>query len=480
VQARLTLVADPLPAAWSALSRAAADGAWAAVTADLRVDLGHDDPHAHALALVEGQGRFAGPQSGGLVIGTGSLALVSRLGAGFAAATHELPWAEAIDLGLGWDLDEADLLERWSTRTDLSCIALVAPRPSARLASALRAIEGRVPVIIVDPRDWSALGAATVTSLAALRLALTVPAAERFVLLGRDRPLLEVLHAAMTREGLALVAPPDPEALAQQVHVRATIGPLVDLLGSATARHGKLVTASLDGVLPIAVGLDVGAPHDLSGVDPWALASALRARRDAQRATTCEALATPPIDTERAQAMLLGALVMRREVLTRDEALAFVCAAGFGRPVMTMQIASAAAAQRMPRPLFMGAPDGPTVGPVDHLEDAWEQIDRGLAAAGADRYAARWVASCPAGAPFHVTIVMGDVAPVVRWSVADESGRATLPARADERGPAALLGPASGLVQAFTDLARVEVRGVLGPTGPVLIDAHVRMGADGA
>ncbi|MFO0746622.1 MAG: hypothetical protein U1F43_13270 [Myxococcota bacterium] len=516
----IAFVTEPAPLVWTAARRALAAADIVAIAADLRADTGSEDPRADLEALLADdsgggpRGRVAGPASGGARAGEGrasgaKAALCTRLGPAFEAATRGLDLIEAVDLGLGWDLDEADLVLRWAARGDVAVIGLAAPRPAARLAVALRAVQGRIPVIVADAaqRAWYRLGAAVVPSLEALRLALTLPAFDgtSMALVGGSGPGLAALADALATAGITLLAPARAArpVIAQDVHARARLGadparPVVDLLGTATARHVELaarVMAEDEYVTAVVclgrAGEPATAPSEVekpvlmcpADADPWAFASALRARLDASREVASPPLPAPAVDLERAHALLTAALLMKRQRLAREESLGVLAAMGLGKAAPTVQVASLAAAteaaQRLGWPVVLGAPGAVTeLAPLPDaaaLAERWDAVAAELAAARADTLAARWVAPIAAdGEALGLVIAAGEVGPVAEWRAGNDGSSVALPARAaDTGGPAAFLGAASGLIEAFADLERVELTAWNAAAGVSLLDATI-------
>ncbi|MCC6625482.1 MAG: hypothetical protein IT385_29860 [Deltaproteobacteria bacterium] len=472
----LVVVSDPLPFAWGAVARAATSGALVVVTTDLSLDARHDDPRDAFAALGD---HVVGPGSGGARRGEGTFAVVTRLGAGFAHAVEGLEVREAIDLGSGWGLDEAALVARWID-AGVARIGLVAPRPSARLAHALALARGRVVVLDPAGRDWSAHGAAAVTSLAALRLALTLPesagGADPPALVGTSGPALEAVRAALEARGIG-VRPASEQAaarIAQEVHARAALGAVNDLTVAATPRHVAYVTDALLAEGPVLM------VDGAMAADAGALAEALRARRALHGEEPADLVPPPEADLARAQALLAAAMLSRRTTLERDQALAIAAAIGLGRPAPSLPVGNLGAAREATRSLarrsddraFIGAVGLPST-PVVDLERDWDALVAALASV--DPWAARWIAVAPDGAPFTLTIVHGPVGPVARWDLRDASGAVTLPARAGAAPlelPATLLGAASAAVLMLSDLASLEVRGVIRDGAATLVDAR--------
>jgi len=478
----LSVVSDPLPFAWGAAARARDGSALVVVTTDLALDARHDDPRA---AFDELGDTFIGPASGGAITGLGAIAIATRVGPGFARVVEGLALREAIDLGRGWGLDEAALVERWLA-LQVDVIGLVAPRPSARLAHALALARGRVPIVVLDPagRDWSPLGAASVSTLGALRAAATLPAVALGLgvpaLVGTSAPALEAVRAALSAAGVDTRAPSEIAArtIAEQVHARAELGSVNDLTPAATARHLAHATSTLAEGGPVIV-VDAAA-----AADPRAFVEGWRARRALAAQVATALVPMPTLASAKARALVGAALITGQATLAREHALALADALGLGRPASTLHVASLGAARDAARGLvrhaadraFLGAPGLPARAATD-LEQAWDAVAAALAPT--DPYAARWLATAPAGLDFELVIEEGPIGPFATWSSPEAGhGRLALPARADEvpdRLPPTLFGAASAAVLALTELTRLELSGVVHAAGVTLIDARAAL-----
>lgn len=373
------------------------------IAADPRADLDTEAPEERLRAACREAGaRLVGPRSRGVVaparglvavasdvpVVPGPLALASS--AGGAAFTDALAAAhaagvgihEAIDLGAARDVALPELLLRWKADPRVHVIAIdgLATGGAAALVSALRATARVKPVVIHGPdaallTECGAISAPNRVALAALcaRLAdptLPRPRGPRVAIVTPDEALGALAVAATVAQGLTVAELEDAtlRAVASEVHTRSVLGPALDLLAGATARHLTVaaraaaadpnVDAVLVAVDPAPAWLIVGEGPTVPIVPtvpilvdrPEAGIAALAALWRAAEATSgppAEAAAPLPARAlpQLAQAVMVAAHLTGRATLTPDEARRALMA--YGVPTLpAMAVAAPHAARR--------------------------------------------------------------------------------------------------------------------------------------
>lgn len=390
------LAVDPRDVRWQ-LEAVLARGARAVVVlSDARADARAGDAPPDALAdLAAARGALLlGPASAGVAapgaglvaipdappLAPGAVAIVSRSGSGLgallaAAARRNLGLSWVVDLGGAPSLDVAAALAAAHRDESVRCVLLAATDlgEAAPALLALAALAADKPVVALGPDAplLAALGAfrATTEDVAAhlaAHLAAGGPAPRGpRVAVVTDEAALGALAVASLEAGGLTLAPPSPESarqIAGEVHVEARLAGVVDLLGVATARHLAVAAETLaddDGVDAIAVccarvpagALDAArerahaAGKPLLAAPPADAARALAALLETSQLPAPGPAQREESDPNKAQAVLAGAILMRRAALSGDEARRFVAAYGVDT-ARTITVVSPMAARR--------------------------------------------------------------------------------------------------------------------------------------
>ncbi len=469
-----TLAGSPTQALLD-LGRLVREGAACAImTADLQADRGLDDPRASldtTLGPTDDERRprvtrLIGPASGGVVHGTGGVALISAIGPLApriaAAIGRELGWA--IDLGLGWDVSADEVLSALiASGSGIHTIGLaLPPAPFRPLATALRAAQGRIAVFaLATPKSTLAAAlarydVACVSDLGALARALATPPSERArgprigVVTGTG-PLAAFVAPAFEAAGLVLARPSQATLahLASELPTNTRTTPFVQIPG-ATERHAALAVESLRADLL----LEHVFAFDLPGFlprDPL-----IEAPHLAALATAARALATPPsplppepAHSPRAETLVAAALLMRRTVIERETTCALLQAlAPELKAAAAFPVASLAAAihtgRRIGYPLLLGSAIAPLADEAALIE-RWEALLAGLVPTEApfdrrapDPFAAHLIQR----APSELTTLRYVSKPLPSVTLVEAERTIALPARMEELSAAGALAPA--------------------------------------
>ncbi|PIE17221.1 MAG: hypothetical protein CSA66_06375 [Proteobacteria bacterium] len=384
---RVVLEIDARDALWCAEAWAAAGAGAIVVCPDPRSDLGHPDPVGALVAAVSGAGaRLVGPASGGVwtpragglaVTSTGGPTLPALLAAAEAAG---LALREAIAVGMAADVGAHELISRWARDEAVTIIAAHGPvvGPPAPLVAALREAAAAKPTFVLGP-DAEALAATGATPAPtdvafaeAARLILPPQpplSGPRIAVVANGEAVARWAAAALEERGLTLASPTPAaaRAIAAQVHARAALRRIVDLLPIASARHVEVAArvlledAGVDGIL---VALGPLARGDLAALDSALRAAALAASKPVVRAAPeVAALAlsaslrrrgggdggpvprAPQRQARLLQALMMGAYLTRRQRLSPAEARRALAAYGV-RLAPSVTVAGLPAARR--------------------------------------------------------------------------------------------------------------------------------------
>lgn len=412
----LTLDGSPTQALLD-LSRAArARAPLVVMRADPNADRALDDPRA-AIAdrlAADPQTRLLGPASAGLFAGPGRVALVTAIGPLVPPMLRALGdrLGLAIDLGLAWDVDAAEVLAALATGPfEVIGLALPDTALGPALARSLRHVQGRAAVFALACGQaalaLSRYDVACVPDLAALVRALAAdvrPSGRRVAVVTGTGPVADLVPAALSAAGLALTPPSAVTAahLASELPLRTTLDPLVRIPG-ATTRHVEAARTALasDPTIDHVLALDLpGHPAR----DPFAEAAHL-----AHLATASHALAagrSPLIadadEHPRVEALVAASLLMRRARLDHASTTSLLTALDDTlASAPAVPVASLAAARQAARelgyPVLLApslapiADDGDLVARWESLLEASRSAPARLTARDADPFAARVV-----------------------------------------------------------------------------------------